>query len=255
MHATITLDGIRRSENLRLFLDYDGTLADFAPTPDEVYPDQQLIDLLKKMIDHPGIQPAVISGRRLAHIRRLIPLQGILLAGTYGVEILEPSGKQIHLVSFESIRPTLEDLKPRWLELVRTHPDIYLEDKGWSLALHAKNMDGERSEKILEQARKYTMMEDFPTDLFRVMGGHKFLEVAPRLANKGSTVRYLLNRFPLNGYLPIYIGDDDKDEEAFAVIIENFGVAIKVGPQFEVSIAQLRLESPQTVREFLTSLL
>jgi len=255
MHSTITLDDIRKSGNLRIFLDYDGTLADFAPTPDEIYPDQQLIDLLERLINDPGIQPAVISGRRLAHIRRLIPLQGILLAGTYGVEILEPSGKLIHRVNYESIRPTLEDLKPRWLELVRTHPEIYLEDKGWSLALHAKYMDGDRADKILEQARKYTRTDDFPTELFRVLGGHKFLEIAPRLANKGSAVRYLLTRYPLNGYLPIYIGDDDKDEEAFEVIIENSGVAIKVGPRSKASIAKLRLESPQTVREFLASLL
>jgi len=240
---------------LRIFLDYDGTLADFAPTPDEIYPDQQLIDLLMRLINHPGIQPAVISGRRLAHIRSLIPLQGILLAGTYGVEILEPSGKQIHRVRFESIRPTLEDLKPRWLELVRTHPDIYLEDKEWSLALHAKYLDSDNADKVLEQARKYTRTDDFPTELFRVLGGHKFLEIAPRVANKGSTVRYILTRYPLKGHIPIYIGDDDKDEEAFEVIIKNSGVAIKVGPQPFDTIAQLRLASPQTVREFLASLL
>jgi len=253
--STITLDEIRNAENLRLFLDYDGTLADFAPTPDEIFPDQQLIDLLKKLSAHPGIQLAVISGRRLDHIRKLIPLQGILLAGTYGIEILEPSGKPIHRVSFASIRPALEDIKPRWLELVRTHPEIYLEDKGWALALHAKYLDSDNAVKVLEQARKFTMADDFPTELFRVLGGHKFLEVAPRLANKGSTMRFLLNRSPLNGFLPIYIGDDDKDEEAFKVIIENSGVAIKVGLQSQATIAQLRLESPQAVRKFLASLL
>ena len=255
MHLNPYLAAIQEAERLRMFLDYDGTLAGFAENPDEIHPDQELIDLLKRVNARPGIQLAIISGRRLDHIRKLIPLQGILLAGTYGIEIQDPAGRRSDQVRFESIRPALEKLLPQWLELIRPYPEIYLEDKGWSLALHAKFLSSDTASKVLEQARKIIQDDDFPAQLFRVLGGHKFLEIAPRVANKGFTVRYLLSKEPLHGALPIYIGDDDKDEEAFEAILENSGVAIKVGSQPGKTLAQAYLESPQAVREFLASLL
>ena len=249
------LKQIQNAANLRIFLDYDGTLADFAPTPDEIYPDPELIDLLDRLNNHQRFQVAIISGRRLSHIRTLIPVPGILLAGTYGIEFLDPSGTQIDRVDFEEIRPALDRIRPLWEELIRPHRDFYLEDKGWSLALHGKFVDGEAAKETLNQARMVIDQGDLPRDLFRILGGHKFLEVAPRLANKGLTVHYLISRYPLEGALPIYIGDDDKDEEAFEVVLQYTGVAIKVSTQPSETKAQLRLDSPNRVRQFLASLL
>lgn len=253
--STKALKKIQLAAQLRIFLDYDGTLAEFAPTPDDIRPDSEIIDLLDRLNNHPRLQLAVVSGRRLNHICALIPVPGILLTGTYGIEILDPSGTQIDRVDFKTIRPTLDRLKPQWQELTHTHQDFYLEDKGWSLALHAKLADGETAKEILNQARMVIEQADLPPNLFRILGGHKFLEVAPRLANKGLTVRYLISRYPLEGALPVYIGDDDKDEEAFEVIMQNSGVAIKVCSPSCKTIAQLRLDSPHTVRQFLVSLL
>jgi trehalose 6-phosphate phosphatase len=252
---TEVLQQILDAEKIRIFLDYDGTLAEFAPTPDEISPHPELINLLESLKNNHRLNVAIISGRRLSHIRTLIPIPGILLAGTYGIEYLDPFGKKIDRLEFKVLRPKLEKLKPRWQELIQPHQDFYLEDKGWSLALHAKYVEGKTAGKILNQARLMIDQADFPSDVFRILGGHKFLEVAPRQANKGLTVRYLISRHPLEGSLPIYIGDDDKDEEAFEVILENAGVAIKVCPPTCDTIAQLRLDSPAAVRQFLASLL
>ena len=52
-------------ENLFLFLDYDGTLAEFAPNPDIVLPDDELIQLLTRLKANPKVDLAVVSGRRL----------------------------------------------------------------------------------------------------------------------------------------------------------------------------------------------
>jgi trehalose-phosphatase len=162
---------------------------------------------------------------------------------------------QIDRVDFETIRPTLDRLKPQWLELLRPHPGFYLEDKGWSLALHAKFVDQVTADETINQARRMIDQADIPADLFRILGGHKFLEVAPRLANKGFTVRYLLSRYPLDEALPFYIGDDDKDEEAFEVVLQNNGIAIKVCSRSCNTKAQLRIESTKAVRQLLASLL
>jgi trehalose 6-phosphate phosphatase len=73
---------IRRSEHARLFLDYDGTLAELAPSPDHVTPDSEVIALVTELAEHPRIRLAVVSGRRLGHIEALLPISGAILAGT-----------------------------------------------------------------------------------------------------------------------------------------------------------------------------
>jgi trehalose 6-phosphate phosphatase len=256
MHGSPTaLKQIQEAAKLHLFLDYDGTLAEFAPTPDEIYPDPELIALLERLNKQMRIQVAVISGRRLSHIRDLVPVPGILLAGTYGIELVDALGDHIERVDFAAIRPTLDKLKTKWIELVRPHPKFYLEDKGWSLALHAKDVDTETVFETLSQARQVIDKLAVSSDLFRVLGGHKFLEVAPRLANKGLTIHYLCSSYPLAGALPLYIGDDDKDEEAFAVINQLKGISIVVSESERETLASLRLNNPASVRNWLRNLI
>ena len=170
------------ADKLRLFLDYDGTLAEFSPTPDEIYPDPELIKLLDRLNNHQRLQVAIISGRRLSHIRKLIPIQGILLAGTYGIEILDSSGTQIDRLDFDEIRPTLDRIRPLWQALIEPYREFYLEDKGWTLALHAKFVEGETAKETIHRCRSVVEQMNLPEDLFRVLGGHKFLEVAPKFS-------------------------------------------------------------------------
>ncbi|MFQ6058474.1 MAG: trehalose-phosphatase [Anaerolineae bacterium] len=242
-----------QAERLWLFLDYDGTLADFAPTPEHVNPDPEVIDLLTRLARHPRIRIAVISGRRLGHVQALLPVPGILLAGTYGIELQTPEGERINRVEHGAIRPALDALKPRWWRLITGRGGFFLEDKGWTLALHARFADDDEAERVLAAARRMAT-EVMSWRLFRLLGGHKFLEISPKLAHKGQTVDYLLNRYPWPGALPLYLGDDDKDEEAFGVIKTRGGIAILVAPEPRDTRADCRLESPQAVRHWLETL-
>lgn len=244
---------LAQAERLRLFLDYDGTLADFAPTPEHVNPNPQVIDLLTKLAVHPRIRVAVVSGRRLGHVEALLPVPGILLAGTYGVELRTPEGERINRVAYDAVRPAIDALKPRWLELTSGRDDLFLEDKGWALALHARFASDDEAERVLDAARSMATGA-MPADMFRVLGGHKFLEIGPRLAHKGETVKYLLNRFPCPEALLLYLGDDDKDEEAFGAIQERGGFAVLVAREPHDTQADFRLESPQAARLWLETL-
>ncbi|RLF52439.1 MAG: trehalose-phosphatase [Thermoplasmata archaeon] len=243
-----------QAERLWLFLDYDGTLADFAPTPEHVNPAPEIIDLLTRLARHPCIRIAVISGRRLDHVRALVPVPGILLAGTYGVELQMPEGERMSRVEYDAIRPALDILKPRWAHLIAGREGFFLEDKGWALALHARFANDVETETVLPTARCMAT-EVTPSELFRVLSGHKFLEVCPRLAHKGRTVDYLLDRYPWPGALPLYLGDDDKDEEAFGVIKARGGITILVAAEPRNTKADCRLESPQAARQWLETLL
>jgi trehalose 6-phosphate phosphatase len=248
------LKRITQADRLWLFLDYDGTLADFAPTPDDILPDPEIIALLTRLKNHPKFKIGVVSGRRLGHLRALLPIQGLLLAGAYGVEILLPNGKVHNRLDYPTIRPWLENLKPEWQKLIDGGQGFYLEDKGWSLALHARFAEDQEAHRILAKAKELAA-EQIDLELFRIMGGHKFLETSPHLANKGKTIQFLLDQYGSAEFLPVFIGDDDKDEEAFAMIQQSGGIPILVSRHTRQSAAELRLEAPPTVLEWLTSIL
>jgi trehalose 6-phosphate phosphatase len=247
---------LAQAERIWLFLDYDGTLADFAPTPEQVTPDPELVDLIARLVQHPRFRVALVSGRRLSHVQKLAPVPGVLLAGTYGVEIQTPEGERIDRLDFVRLRPTLEALKPRWADLIAGRQGFFLEDKGWALALHARFADRAMADHVLDDARRLADGARQPADpgLFRLLGGHKFLEIGPRLAHKGLTVAHLLDRYPWPGALPLYLGDDDKDEEAFGVIQAQGGIAVVVTAEPRDTVADLRLESPQATRCWLEEL-
>lgn len=246
-----------QSERLWLFLDYDGTLADFAPTPDHIEPDPRLVELLQRLARKPGIRVTILSGRRLAHIRRLLPVPGIMLAGTYGIELLDVEGEVVHRVEYADIRPLLQSILPEWAELIGGRSGFFLEDKNWALALHARFADDAEAAQVLGRALETATLV-LPGDMFRILGGHKFLEVAPSIASKRDAVSYLLNHYPLPGARLLYIGDDDKDEEAFPLIHEHQGIAVKVRQPSQVSqatTADYFFDSPRDTVDWLDELL
>ncbi|HSL31503.1 MAG TPA: trehalose-phosphatase [Anaerolineales bacterium] len=255
-HPELT-EWVEQSERLWLFLDYDGTLADFAATPDEIVPDTRLITLLERLARKPGLRVTILSGRRLAHIRELLPVPGIMLAGTYGVELLSEQGDLIHRVALTEIRPFLESIKPAWSDLIAGQNGFYLEDKEWALALHARFAEDAEASEVLGKALEVATLK-LPSGTFRILGGHKFLEVAPRIASKRETVAYLLQQYPLPQARLMYIGDDDKDEEAFPLIHDHGGVAVKViqpSQSNQATTANYFFHSPQDTLAWLEELL
>jgi trehalose 6-phosphate phosphatase len=241
---------IARAERLWLFLDYDGTLADFAPTPEDILPDPELLALLEELSSHPNIKVAIVSGRRMDHVKALVPLAGIMLSGTYGIEIQIPDEKAINQVDFDSIRPVLEAFKPHWEELIAGKEGFFLEDKGWSLAIHARFAEEDEAEQVISSAHRIASQE-LPLEPFRMLGGHRFIEIGPQIASKGKAVQYLIENYPWAGALPVFLGDDDKDEEAFEVIQSLGGISILVAPAPRPTFAQYRLEDTQAVRRWL----
>jgi trehalose 6-phosphate phosphatase len=243
-------------EALWLFLDYDGTLANFAPTPDIILPDQHLITLVEKLATMKQNRVTILSGRRLAHIQDLLPIAGIMMAGSYGLEIRLPNGQLLHRVTYDAIRPALDDIKSQWQALLATHDGFYLEDKGWTLAIHAKDAAEEDADPVLEEARQLGQAAiNQNIGALRFQGGHRFLELGPVMADKRRTVDYLMTRYPHPGALPLYLGDDDKDEVAFEAVQARGGLAFAIGNRLLDSAADYHLPSPQATRTWLARLI
>lgn len=237
---------IYQKERAFLFLDYDGTMARFAPNPDVVIPDSELIEILSEINKLDNFRLAIISGRRLGHIRSLVPIDGIWLAGSYGLEMIDPRGKEIHLLEFENLRPGLEKIKPSWQALIEEREGFYLEDKGWSLAIHANGSDIQEVNLVLANARIIDVPEGF-----HLKSTHNFIEICPPKADKGVSVEYILNSEKFNEALPIFIGDDPRDEDAFAAVQSFGGVGIIVAEKDRETKATYALKRPEQVRKWM----
>ena len=163
----------------------------------------------------------------------------------------------IQRLQYERLRPALEAIKPEWDQLMQGRDGFFLEDKGWTLALHARFASEAEAEQVLPRAREVVNAASFAQE-FRILGGHRFLEIAPRLASKRETVAYLLSHYSLPDARLLYIGDDDKDEEAFPLIHAHGGIAVKVFQPSQSALsttADFSLASPAETRAWLQELL
>jgi trehalose 6-phosphate phosphatase len=247
---------VSEAERLWLFLDYDGTLVEFSRTPDVIQPNPQVVAVLKRLAQLSRLRLAIISGRRLTDLQALLPVQGIFMAGTYGVELLTPHGERIQREDYTRIRPYLEQLKPHWQEIIAGRKGYYLEDKGWALALHARFAPEKEATRLISTIQQ-SLDQDMITGAFRLVKQKKFLEVSTARANKGITVSFLLNSFPLANARLLYIGDDANDAEAFKTIHASGGVAISVAQYFgyiRSTGGDYVMKSPKAVRKWLENL-
>lgn len=251
--ADRVLNELLRAERLWLFLDYDGTLDEFAPTPAHILPNPEVLDLVGRLARQPHIRVAVISGRRLSQVQALLPVPGLLLAGTYGLEMQLPNGEHVNWVAHDIVRPALEYLKPRWEKLITGRTGFFLEDKTWTLAIHARFAEEAEANEVLSIAGQMAS-QTATSGLFQMLGGHRFLEIAPAMAHKGQAVNFILGRYPWPGARLVYFGDDDKDEAAFGAVNAHDGIAVLVAPESRATQADCRLESPRHVRQWLNAL-
>jgi trehalose 6-phosphate phosphatase len=90
----------------------------------------------------------------------------------------------------------------------------------------------------------------------RRINGKKVYELLPDIDwNKGKAVLWLLETLELErgSALPIFIGDDRTDEDAFSAL-EKRGVGILVSEQRQATAASYWLNNPEEVERFLREL-
>lgn len=206
-----------------LILDFDGTLSAIAQTPARAFLPKKTQRLIKKI--SLLIPIAVVSGRKLSDIKKRVMICGLIYAGNHGLE-WEIDG-QVGSKKIPALqRRALSVVKKRLLELEKNFPGVILEDKKLSMSLHYRLLKKNLEKKLLTSFRKI-LLPFQKSSFLKIIHGKKVLEIRPILPwNKGDMVNFLRKKIGLK-LLPIYLGDDSTDEDAFAAL--RNGLTIKVG--------------------------
>ena len=203
-----------------VFLDLDGTLIEIAQRPDEVTRSARLDALLARLPAVMNNAVAIVSGRTVADLDRLLAPHRLPVAGIHGLERRRADGKVIRApVALD----WMQDARDAMEGFAAAHPGLLLENKGASLALHY------RSRPELEVAvQQFVADLDIPAAAERLQG-RKVMEVKPRRMNKGAAIRAYMSEPPFAGRTPVFAGDDVTDESGFIAVNELGGVSVKVG--------------------------
>lgn len=238
----------------RLFcgLDYDGTLAPIAPTPDLAEPFPGTRPLLERLAARRGVSLAIVTGRAIADVRRFLDLDTAYYVGIHGLELCRPGQAVTDSAAGRRARAILPQLAARLRAEIGAGDGLLLEEKGAALALHyrlAAPAAARRGVAALE--RQVAELRDAGEKL-ELLRGHAVVEVRPAGVDKGRALCELLESDAPDA-LPLYVGDDRTDEDAFAAL-PAAAVTVRVGPADVVTAARYRLPDPAAVHAFLAQL-
>ncbi|WP_227766044.1 trehalose-phosphatase [Zhaonella formicivorans] len=232
---------------LLLMTDYDGTLVPLKERPELAVAGPMLLKSIKRIVKKPGVKLAIVSGRDVDELRKLLPVKELFYAGCHGAEIEGPSGKQFTAVDGKMLVPVLEEIASKAVDSIKGKNGFFVECKKASVALHYRLAHPVAALKVLDEfvmaARPLVTEHEL-----EFIAGKKVIEVRPKVVNKGEAVKYLTSLY--SSYYPVYIGDDVSDEDAFRAVQEK-GLGVLVSPSKRVTAASRWLRGPGKVIRFL----
>ncbi|MBN1505005.1 MAG: trehalose-phosphatase [Candidatus Eisenbacteria bacterium] len=240
---------------LVLFLDFDGTLAPIAESPERAVMPEANRELLRLLAAGSGCTVAVVSGRTVDDVRSKVGLEGPIYVGSHGAEILWPDGT-LESAGSATFRAQLEKLKRVLIAELAGTPGALLEDKQTCLAVHYRTVAEQDVAGVRATVRE--ALQALPeNEHIRIAEGKMVLELRHSAGpDKGSAVLKLLAREEerLRGVplCPIYVGDDLTDEDAFEAL-KNAGLTVFVGLRGR-STAEYHLSSTEEVSTLLRML-
>ena len=212
-----------------LLLDFDGTLAAIRRDPDKAHLSAGAVRTLKAAAHTPGIDLSVISGRSLKDIRKRVGIKRITYAGNHGLEIQGP-GIKFSATGAAEIKRTMSRIARELRKESRKIKGTIIEHKGLTVSVHFRMVKSSRESDVEEVIKKVTTSYVSKKEIM-VTSGKKIWEVRPPVKwDKGRTALFLIEekRKTTRKILPIYLGDDRTDEDAFKAIGKG-GICVFVG--------------------------
>ncbi|MBV9915792.1 MAG: trehalose-phosphatase [Solirubrobacterales bacterium] len=246
-----------RSRRSAVFLDYDGTLTPIVDRPEDAIISERMRDVVQALACRFPV--CVVSGRDRPVVQQLMGVDDLIVAGSHGFDIWAPNGGTIEREEGGDFAELLTELTTRLRDEVGSVEGALIEPKRSSVALHYRLVPEPRRPQI--KAMVDGVLADHPERL-RVTPGKMVYELQPKLEwDKGRAVLYLLEALELDreDVLPIYIGDDITDEDAFRAL-SGRGIGILVADPADPEVAgrstaaQYLLSDVQEVEQFLDGL-
>jgi trehalose-phosphatase len=241
------LEGMRAA----LFLDYDGTLTPIVDRPEEAKLPLPVKEALKALCERCVV--AIISGRDLEDVRSRVGIRTLFYAGSHGFDIAGPETMHVQNQQGSDYLPALAKAEQVLRERVLRISGVQVERKRFGIAVHYRNVaarDTERLKFVVEEVAAL-----FP--VLRRTEGKKVYELQPGIEwDKGKALTWLLDMLHLDrpDVLPLYVGDDATDEDAFKVVSER-GLGIVIEEASRETLAQYVLANPREMQVFLERLL
>lgn len=247
--------GSLNESHILLLLDFDGTLSPIVNRASEAVLPPGTWGVLKELSTRDWCTIAVISGRTLANLIEKVRIEGIIYGGSHGAQLKGPNIDFLAPLSAETYR-ALETIKWDLRSQTASMKGVVIEDKAHSLSIHYREVAKGGVSQLNRTV--YRILRPFIDDGYvRINNGKKVFDIMPSSWNKGKAVEWLLSRVSLSvtskSVVPIYVGDDATDEDAFAAIGQN-GLTIIVG-NGRRSAAQYSLRDTDEVLALLEKML
>jgi trehalose 6-phosphate phosphatase len=244
------------SEWCALLLDYDGTLTPLVTDPAAAYLSPAMQQILTALVHHPRYQVAMVSGRALADLQGRAAGLALYMAGNHGLQIVGPEIEYCHPEAVQ-LQPQLRTLAQDLRQELETIPGAWVEDKGLTLTVHMRVVP--TAYVPLVQRRVLRLLRSaLEARTLTIRTGKAVLEVRPAIKwDKGSALRWIVDHMcrsqSASGMFPVYIGDDETDEDAFQAL-GAAGLGILVGCDRLSSAAHYYVESVEQAMQFLAIL-
>jgi trehalose-phosphatase len=240
--------GPTRGRRLALFLDYDGTLTPIVGHPAHAVLSDSTRQAVQTLAARMPV--AILSGRDLDDIRRRVDIDGLVYAGSHGFDIAGPRGVRKQVGA--EFLPILDAAEKELGEKLADITGVLLDRKRFSVAAHYRQANESGVIKVTRAVNEAIARHRE----LRMITGKKVYELQPDIDwNKGRAVAWLLETLGLEQpeVLPLYIGDDRTDEDAFRVLQQR-GVGIIVTEELRPTAARYALKGPAEVERFLREL-
>ncbi|MCP5419468.1 MAG: trehalose-phosphatase [Gammaproteobacteria bacterium] len=240
-----------KNRHLALFLDYDGTLTPIVERPEWAVMSESMRATVRKLAGLCTV--AVISGRDLRDVQKLVGLEELFYAGSHGFDIEGPAGKRLENQQDLDFLPVLDAAESVLREQLASIPGSLVERKKFSIAVHYRLVD--EAQVAAVETLVDALIQAQPR--IKKTYGKKVFDLQPNIDwNKGKAVHWLLKALDLArpDVLPVFMGDDVTDEDAFRAL-RNEGVGIVVLDERRPSAAHYRLRDPAEVETFFATLI
>ena len=238
-----------RQRALAVFLDYDGTLTPIVSHPENAWLSDSMRQTLRELAERAPV--AILSGRDLGDVRRRVGVDAIIYAGSHGFDIAGPRGLQRQMAT--EFLPDLDMTEKELRDVLDGIPGALVERKRFSIAAHYRNVN----ENYVAEVKRLVDAAAARHPELRRIDGKKVYELLPGIDwDKGKAVLWLLRTLDLEGAnaRPIYVGDDNTDEDAFRVLGQR-GAGIIVTEHPRQTAARYTLADSSEVELFLRSLI